>query len=98
MKKFSLSAEERETIIRFDDGSKECDIYTCSRPIMTKLDKLCKEKPHNYKLINDDGYSKESITNKGFISFRSGRVNRELTDEQREAASKRMKAMVESKA
>ncbi len=52
--KLSLSAEERETIIIFDDSSSECEIYTCSRPIMTKLDKLCKVNPKNYRLIKHD--------------------------------------------
>jgi hypothetical protein len=90
-KKFSLSAEERETIIRFDDNSNECDVYTCSRPVMTKLDRLCKDNPKNYKLVKQDAYSKEYKTSKRFISFRSGAVKRELTDDERQALSERAK-------
>ena len=34
-----LSKEERETIIRFDDSVKTCDIYTASPTIARKLTK-----------------------------------------------------------
>jgi hypothetical protein len=85
--KLSLSAEERETIILFDDSSNECEIYTCSRPVMTKLDKLCKENPMNYKLIKHDANSKTYHTSKKYISFRSGTVKRELTEEERQNLS-----------
>jgi hypothetical protein len=90
-RKFSLSAEERETIITFDDSSNECEIYTCSRPMMTKLDRLCKDNPKNYKLVKKDAYSKTYHTSKRFISFRSGAVKRELTEEQKAKAAERLK-------
>jgi hypothetical protein len=51
-KKFPLTAPERETIILFSDEDNSCIVYTCSRPIMTKLDKLCRSNPESYKLAN----------------------------------------------
>ena len=90
-KKLSLTAPERETIVLFDDESNECQIYTCSRPIMTKLDRLCKSQPDNYKLTKQDSQSKTYLTDKRLISFRAERQKRELTDEQKKAFADRMK-------
>ena len=89
-KKRSLSAEERETIILFNDSSNECQIYTCSRPIMTKLDKLCEKSAKNYKLVKQDEYSKTYKTDKRLISFRTERASRVMTDEQKEAVTRRL--------
>jgi hypothetical protein len=83
----NMKAVERETIISFDDASDECQIYTCSRPVMTKLDRLCKSQPDNYKL------SKTYTTNKGLISFRADKQKREMTEEQKKAQSDRMKKL-----
>jgi len=88
--KISLSPEERETIVLFNDGGKECTVYTCSRPVMTKLDKLCKSNPKSWKLIKQDLESKTYRTTKNLISFRGERVKREMTDEQRANAGKRL--------
>lgn len=89
--KLNLTAEERETIILFDDSSQECKIYTCSRPMMTKLDKLCKSSPKNYRLDHKDAESKTYITKKSLISFRSEKQKRELTDEEKAKLSERAK-------
>jgi hypothetical protein len=97
-KKASLTAPERETIITFDDEGNECQIYTCSRPVMTKLDKLCKSSPEHYKLKKRDEYSKTYTTDKRLLSFRSERQKRTLTEEQRRANIERLKKARESKA
>lgn len=89
--KISLSAEERETIILFSDADQECTVYTCSRPVMTKLDKLCKSNPKTWKLIKQDANSKTYQTKKSLISFRADKPKRELTDEDRQALSERAK-------
>ncbi len=90
-KSIRLSAEERETIIIFNDDSAECEIYTCSKPLMTKLDKLCKANPDSYRLIRQDAFSKTYTTKKTFISFRSGKVERKFTKEQKEQAASRLR-------
>ena len=89
-KKMQLSALERETIILFSDDGKTCDVYTCSRPIMTKLDKLCKSNPDSYRLISKDSISSTYSMDKRLISFRTPKVMA-MTDEHRAAASNRMK-------
>jgi hypothetical protein len=52
-----LSKYERETIITYNEESDRADIYTCSRTVMHKLDKLCDEYPETYQCISSDDYS-----------------------------------------
>ena len=92
-----LSAEERETIILFDDSSQECRIYTCSRPMMTKLDKLCATNPKGYRLLEKDLESKTYITKKNLISFRSEKQKRELTEAERAELSERARKNLQRK-
>ena len=87
----SLSAYERETIITFSDADDTVDIYTASRPMMTKLDKLCKSSPELYRLKGGDSISKTYIcSDKNMISLRSKKVTRELSEEEKQAARERM--------
>jgi hypothetical protein len=76
----SLTADERETVILFSDESDVATIYTCARPIMTKLDKLCKSNPDTYKMIKEDSTSKTYTTKKNLISFRTPKI---LSEEQK---------------
>lgn len=92
-RKLSLTAVERETIISFGDSGQRCQIYTCSHPMITKLDKLCKSNSKNYGLEKQDAESKTYITGKRLISFRSEIQRRAMTEEQKQAAADRMKKM-----
>ena len=92
-KKINLSPLEKETIINFNEGEDLVEIYTASRRVMTKLDKLCKSHPKSYWVISGDGASKTyGCASEGLISFRSGskKGSRNLTDEQRKAAGERL--------
>ncbi|MEG2650462.1 MAG: hypothetical protein RSA63_06275 [Eubacterium sp.] len=52
--------------------------------MMTKLDKLCKQAPENYKLVREDeGFSKTYEFPKNLLSFLSRKRKLDLTDEQR---------------
>ncbi|PKM84573.1 MAG: hypothetical protein CVU86_06395 [Firmicutes bacterium HGW-Firmicutes-11] len=93
-RKLSLTAAERETIVLFNDSSNECIVYTCSRPVMTKLDKLCKSNPKTWRLKEKDKESKTYLTEKNLISFRADKVKMELTDEQRKKMSDRAKKTI----
>jgi hypothetical protein len=53
-----LTALERETTIIMNDEDTFITIYSCQRPIITKLDKLCKSNPDTYRLVKSDEYSK----------------------------------------
>jgi hypothetical protein len=98
MSNYKLTAEERETIILFDDSSPECKVYTCSKPIRNKLDKLCESNPDSWKLESKDADSKTYLTEKQLISFRSCRTKRELSEEQKEVLATRFKKSKEKKA
>lgn len=66
---------------------------------MTKLDKLCESAPENYSCIeiarskNDrEALSKRYIiADKNLLSFRSKKVVREMTEEQKEASRERLR-------
>jgi hypothetical protein len=62
----TLSKEERETIIRFDDSAKICDIYTASPTIARKLIK------RGYPMLADKpwGWRARAVPLKA-LSFRS---------------------------
>lgn len=70
----AYTAEERETFFNFDDSSDICYIYTCSKTLMNKLDKLCKKFPNEYKLEKQDDCSKSYITKKKYVSIRTPKI------------------------
>ena len=72
--------------------------------MMTKLDKRCIESPNEYKCVEVgkslDGLltnKRYTIKNKKLVSFRSGVVKREMTDEQRAKAAERLRQARQSK-
>jgi hypothetical protein len=75
---YNYLPEERETYFHYADDSDTCYIYTCSKTLMTKLDKLCKNFPDTYKLMKQDRYSKSYETSKKLISIRAPKT---LSDE-----------------
>lgn len=99
-----LNISEQETSVSFARDSDICTVYTSDSTIMTKLDKLTKsdESPHwrleeEHRLINGELIGKTYETHKRLISFRSNISTREMTEEQKEAASERFKQMWKDK-
>ena len=89
-KKYNIPIAEQETHIVFMRDEDFARIYTSDSTMMTKLDKLCNTAPDMYSLVEDTGTGKRyRCADKSLISLRSKK--RELSDEQREAASERMK-------
>lgn len=86
---YSVSLEEQETHINFDRLSDRAIIYTSDRTTMTKLDKYVKSGTYKLESVNktSDGdlLSKEYSCPKKLISFRSKKMERDLTDEQKQA-------------
>lgn len=70
----AYTAEEKETYFNYDESSDVCHIYTCSRSLITKLDKLCKKFPDTYKCVKEDNCSKSYVTSKKMISIRAPKV------------------------
>jgi hypothetical protein len=85
----SLTAPERETIITLNDEDQTAHVYTAQRPVITKL----RKNPAAILLeegIHDGSAWARFELPKGLVSFRSTRVKRELTEEQREELRERM--------
>lgn len=94
----SIPTEEQETVISYSRSEDSASIWTNDSTVITKLDKLAASSPDYYKLI-DTGYMNGSIVckeyyvaDKSLISFRSGRIKREITEEQRKELAERAKA------
>lgn len=93
-----LEPIERETVIVFNDEEEFATIYTSQKPMMTKLDKLCKNNSDTYKLVREDEVSKTYECPKELIGFRSPREKKELSEEQREELRKRGRKLAEFRA
>jgi len=86
----SVSVSEQEVCINFMRDEGFATIYTSDTTYMTKLNKLCKTSPDMYSLISDTGRGKTyRVEDKTLISFRAKK--RELSNEQKTAASERMR-------
>lgn len=86
----SVSIEEPEICINAMRDEKFATIYASDSTYITKLDRLCKESPDMYSLIEDTSRGKKYLLkDKTLISFRAKK--RELTDEQKKQAAERMR-------
>lgn len=97
MERSALMIEEQETHISWSRGDARAKIYVSDVTTMTKLDKLVTATDSEWTL--DKEYREKDGRVQGkfyscpveFISFRSKRTTQNLTDEQREALSERMR-------
>jgi len=86
----SLTDYERETIINMNDGEAIARIFTAQRRLITRL------KNNPAAVLVDEGSHEGSAWARftipaELVSFRSVRIKRELTDEQRRALSEAMR-------
>lgn len=95
-----LNISEQETSVSFSRDSDICSVYTSDTTVMTKLDKLAEsdKSPHwrlkeEHRLLNGELIGKTYETHKRLISFRSNISTREMSNEQKEAASERLRKM-----
>ena len=94
--------EEQETVINFSRLDETASVYTSDGTVMTKLDRMVKNNPDDFKLervekCQGDIVAKVYRCPVGFISFRSKKVIRELTDEQRAEMAERAKRIPRNK-
>lgn len=94
----AVQPSEQETTISFSRDGKTVDVWTSDTTVMTTLDKLCKSSPKNYTCIESmntlDGLlanKRYKISDKRYISFRSGKANRVMTEEQKAQAAERLR-------
>ena len=83
-----LPCNEQETVICIDRETRAARIYTSDTRFINKLDKLYERKKVH---CNEDGITAvEYEVAEKLISFRSGVVKRNLTDEQRQQIGERL--------
>lgn len=83
-----LPCNEQETVICIDRETRAARIYTSDTRFINKLDKLYERKRVHR---NEDGVTAvEYEVAEKLISFRSGVVKRNLTDEQRQQIGERL--------
>ena len=85
-----LTRYEQETIINFNAEDKTATLYTRDPAIIRKIDALVIEYPDTYKYIGETDIDKTYEMPKSFVSYRKPR---RLSEEQREAARERAKAL-----
>ena len=88
-----LSRYEQETILNFNDKEKTASVYTHNRALQRGLQKLVEERPEECKLdgVCRDGQAVSFPVPKRWIKVASPR-KRQMTDEQRNAASERIQS------
>ena len=93
-----VSLEEQETVIQFNRTNSHATIYTSDSTVMTKLDKLCESSPDYYKLDREETMEGKivgkfyTLADKTRVSFRSKKVERNLSAEERQKLSERAKS------
>ena len=88
--------EEQETIINISRTNGIASIYTSDTRYMTKLDRLVKNNPDEWKCTSHDTQEGDVVAKYyecpvKYISFRSKSVKRELTKEQRQILAERLR-------
>ena len=76
----NLKKSEMETIILYNDAELYCEIYTCNKALMRKMDKFCVEQPAYFNVTQQDALSKTYKCPKKQVKI--NRV-RKLTEEER---------------
>ena len=83
-----LTRYEQETIINFNADEKMATLYTRDPAVMRKVDTLVIEYPDTFKCIGETDIDKNYEMPKSAFTYRKPR---KLSEEQRDAARKRIK-------
>lgn len=83
-----LTRYEQETIINFNADEKMATLYTRDPAVMRKVDTLVIEYPDTFKCIGETDIDKTYEMPKSAVTYRKPR---KLSEEQRDAARKRIK-------
>ena len=96
MAKYIMPLSEREVHITWDEESKTAKIFTTSPAMIRKLDKMVDRCPEAYSRIREEDWSGNRAcfyqVPAKLISFRTPAAPRQMSDEQRRAASERFAA------
>lgn len=89
MDDYFVPTDEQETVIQFDRNGTVCHVYTTDSTVMTKLDKIHKRVKQDY--VNGKPIAAYYEFDKKLLPFRTKRVSRKYTEDERKKASDRMK-------
>ena len=81
---------EQETVINFNAEEPDATVYTRDKAVMKKLDALVAEFPDVFRCIGETDIDKTYEMPKSVVTYRK---RRRLSEEQREAAKKRMNTL-----
>lgn len=87
----ALSIEEQELCINAMRDDDFATAYCSDRTWITKFDKLVEKSPDLFEVVAETEYGKTYKFPKRLISIRSTIVVREMTDEQKQLATERLK-------
>lgn len=87
-----LSIEEQEIHINASRDEEFATAYCSDSTWITKMDKLVAKSPELFEVIAENDVSKTYRFPKRLLSVRSTIIQREYTDEQRQAMADRLKA------
>lgn len=93
----SLAIEEQELCINATRDDKYATAYCSDRTYITKFDKLVEKSPELFEVIAETEWGKTYRFPKRLISIRSSIVTRDMTDEQKELATERLRVAREQK-
>ena len=99
---YTLEKCEQETVINFDRETDKASLYTSDAIWMRKLDKLVEEHPENFEVksvekLQGKVVAKTYLFPKRFVNIKSKDTKLNLTEEQRQVRSDRIKAWHNSK-
>lgn len=93
----ALGIEEQELCINAMRNEDFATVYCSDRTWITKFDRLVEKSPDLFEVISQTEYGKTYRFPKRLISIRSSIVTREMTEEQKQLAAKRLKIAREQK-
>lgn len=89
---------EQETVINIMRDENIAHICTSDSTMITKLEHRCEANPEEWKKVDEYPEYKFYECPKSFISFRSKKVTRELSDEQKAKMAERMRQISKNNA
>lgn len=93
----TIPVNEQETTISYSRDDDTATVYTSDRTVMTKLDKLAYDSTTPWICYKTDYHADDVVAKwykapKSLITFRSAKVQRVLTEEQKRQAVERLKS------
>ena len=89
-----LTAEERETIINYDESTDTACVFTCNTALRNRIKKYMTEHPDEVTMVDDDDCSSDFKLPKKWIKVRPPK---QMSEEAKKAAAERMREYWDNK-